>query len=78
MDEFIADDLIFFIKGHAGDIAFGHFEVTSAFGFRTKHGAGLAAKAFAEVIEAGANRKTTFRECRLRAAVYDLEEKAGA
>ena len=75
VDEFIADDLVIFIECHAGNIAFGHFQIPRAFRFRTEHGTGLAAQAFAEVVQAGTDGEAAFGEGCLGTAVYNLEEE---
>ncbi len=73
--ELITDDLVVFVESDFGDVTFSHFEIAWSFGNGGVHRADLAAMAFAEVFETGTDDKTAFRECGLRSAVYDLQEK---
>ena len=62
------------VERHAGDVALGELEVTSALGLGAEHGADLGAQALAEVVEGGADGQAALGERGLAAAVDDLQE----
>ena len=74
VQELEGDDLVAIIQSHAGDVALGELEVTSALGLGAEHGADLGTQALAEVVEGSADGQAALGECGLAAAVNDLQE----
>ena len=62
LDELVTDDVIFFVKSKAGDITFGHFQITDALGGSSVHCTGDAAQTFAQVFQSGTDGETAFSE----------------